>query len=204
MNTVLLQAVAQHAAARLGLRTCDAERVLRDALSQLLRAEEPRVYPQPEERSAGYIKIPFNSKSEQSLPLRRALTYSADQMCMGQYQAAMVLTFFIRGVADEVSWGRVVRIPGLGMFGPWRWASPKKGLPDIATPRFIPARPFRNQVRHMCPPDRTQNEALETYRRSHNLASKPNRYAASTAGAMRAWQKHINKQAKYDVRAGDD
>jgi hypothetical protein len=149
----------------------------------------------PRERSEGYISIPFSgSRALVHAALRRSINFAATRSGNCPWRTSHVITYFIQAIADEVAAGSLVRIPGLGAFGPFFCEDS-----GYVYPRFVPARPFRLHVRELCDEKNAKNDALEGYRRSHHPSSRPDRSASSTPGAMEALRRHIDKQAGYNV-----
>ncbi len=109
------------------------------------------------------------------------------------------MTHVWQGIADELGRGNVVRVPGWGIYGPWLWV-PKNGGPPVVYPRFVAARPFRQEVRDSCRVENAKNLALRTFQRSHHPSSRHDQSATRTFTTMAAWRADIERQAGYPVR----
>ena len=193
-------------AVQLGVSSEAAEIVLSGALKDLIRAENidpdspdpdrwcysPR-YERPESRP-GYIHVPFMSKSEDAAPLRRVIASAADRAGTSDFMTISVMTYVWEAIAKEVGAGNVVRVPGWGIYGPYRW-NPLNGGEPVVYPRFVAARPFRQEVRELCPPELARNDALRIFQRSHHPGSRPRGSQSLTMTTMEAWRSHIDSQA---------
>jgi hypothetical protein len=144
----------------------------------------------------GYVRIPFMAKAADAMPLQRTIAYAADRTGLSPFEVAMVVTYLFEGIATEVGIGRVVRIPGFGVFGPWAYESKKDGSTAVQ-PRFYAARPFKLEVRAMCDPADAKNDALMAYLRSHHPSSKPGKATARTSTAMEAFRVSLLADPAY-------
>jgi hypothetical protein len=226
MNEARLHVAARRAARCLGIPARDVTRVagvLRNELARLLCAEqsgaaavaadEPLdITPRParpqkvryvtdDEDGGSYVKIPFLPKAEDARPLKKAIQYAADKMHVSPYLVAELMTYFLEAVADRVSLGHVVRIPGFGVFGPWLWESKHDGKQSVY-PRFVAARPFRLQVRSICDPPKAKNDVLARFQRSHHPSSRPDKVTSQVWKAMDAMREQFRRQGGYYV--GED
>lgn len=213
MSEAKLRAAARRAARSLGVPTDEAALVLEHELAVLLHGEQRDAQPDEDEQTDGrprnvrfvspgeaggsYVHVPFISKAEQALPLKRVLAYAAGKMAMDQFRTAELMTYMLEGIADQVASGHVVRVPGFGIWGPWLWES-DDGTRSMY-PRFVPARPFRLQVRSTCDPARAQNKALSQFQRSHHPSSRPDKAGSTTWSALHAFRQHLKRQAGEDV-----
>jgi hypothetical protein len=216
MNEANLRAAAGRAARSLGVDPDEAELVLRDALAGLLRAEReaspeaattdddrattPRQgvrWVSPDDRGGSYVRVPFLSKAEHARPLQRVIAYGADKLGMSHYLAVKLATYLFEGVADEVSLGGVVRVPGFGVWGPWLWDG-TDGRRAVY-PRFVAARPFRLHVRCTAEPGQARNDVLRAFQRSHHPSSRPDKAGSRTWGVMRSWRDDVDRQAGFHV-----
>jgi nucleoid DNA-binding protein len=154
------------------------------------------------------LKVPWmGSKGD---PLRRVLSNAADRACMLEYDAAILFSFIVEELAEEVSAGRSVRIPGFGMFSAHAKCigrGPRKGT-WISRPRFFPARGFDHQVQEMCPIDSLRKQGNDYYVRNHwtgPITDDDRKYAkARTRKAQRAWRAQIESQLPGGLRARGD
>lgn len=94
------------------------------------------------------IRIPY-SKRRDAEPLKRCIEATALQFAMSEQQVALVMARFLEAIADEVTHGRAVVIPGFGMFtqarykrNGWHWR-----------PAFYASKAYRDQTRFGTSPD---------------------------------------------------
>jgi len=151
------------------------------------------------------IKVPFLAKSEQGLPLQRALDFAASKIGVSPYTMAMAATYFFEQLADEVARGRVVRVPGFGVFAPCLDERPqylaRRGGPRCV-PRFSPARGFRMEVMLSAPPSRAGKTALKAHSSNHRVSDQ--RYtSARVFTAMHAIRDQISAQLGRCLDTGD-
>jgi hypothetical protein len=167
---------------------------------KLVRRPRPATAPVPAagapDTPCGYVRIPFMAKAADARPLQRTIRYAADRMGLSPFEAAMLATHLFEGIATEVGLGRVVRIPGFGVFGPWAYES-KKDVTTAVQPRFYAARPFRLEVRNLCDPADAKNDALMRYQRSHHPSARPEKARARTSTAMEAWRVMLRADPAY-------
>lgn len=104
----------------------------------------------------GLLRMPCGmSKLRDVQAAQRCIARAASDMGMTEFQVAMVLSFFLESVCEEVGKNRLVTLPGFGTFGPQAWF-PRPGplgskmLPHCY-PAFSASIPFRNLVRAMVP-----------------------------------------------------
>jgi nucleoid DNA-binding protein len=122
------------------------------------------------------VRIPSLTRSEQALPLQRCLEQASRETGVSQHTVALVMSHFLERLADEVSLGRVVRIPGFGMFAPKYYP----GSESIA-PKFSASRGFRVQVSETAPHTMEGARALENHARLRSSASKQQRVYTAQA-----------------------
>jgi nucleoid DNA-binding protein len=138
------------------------------------------------------VTIPMLSP-KQAKPLQGCIAHAARETGVSEHTTALVVSYFLERLADEVSLGRVVRIPGFGIFA----AKHYKGA-DVMAPRFSAARPFRLQVRHGAPKTDFGSEALR--RHTHQTGSSK-RSSMRVFTAQAAYRDRIREQI---AQAGAD
>jgi hypothetical protein len=205
MNLDHLHRISLRLAERLGVAEADAEAALREVLDEADRelVITGRVYGYrrygEDECNRGYVRIPFMAKTEDAAPLKRVIARASDRTGVSQFNAIALMTFVWEAIAQEVSSGSVVRIPGWGMYGPWLWNPDGGDSGDAAVyPRFVPARPFRQEVREMCPPELAKNSVLRNFQRSHHPSSRSGS-TSRTMTTMESWRGHISRQSGGSV-----
>jgi hypothetical protein len=165
-------------------------------------AESLANYWRPDRSNKLNVRIPFSSKSTTLEPLRRCIEQTAARSELTEYAVALIAAYFFEAVADQVSLGHAVSIPGFDLFGVRQRHSP--GDPDGSPrcyPHFSAARGLRQQIVSACPPDAPAVAALMRHRKHHHPSSKPERRDARTSTALDAFRQQIVAQA---VTAGMD
>jgi hypothetical protein len=197
-----LERAARALGEQLGTRKAEQQKIIRDFLANFrgqeilsgLYGERPIAVPHgpdPSSIPAGSVKIPYYSRAAMYAPLARCIKQTGDECNVGPYAVAKIMSFFFQFIADEVSWGNLVRIPGYGVFGSWWYDG--RGRPPCAQPRFVPARPFRMQTAFINEKEKAilNRESLLTFRRSHHITSK-NTWGGHVGGTMErvreSWQ----------------
>lgn len=106
------------------------------------------------------IRLPFLHR-HRAVPLKKCIEMTARDSGYSEPEVARIMTYFLESIADEVSKGRAISIPGFGMFVQTciRW-----NRKTLYRPGFIPARGFRNQVRLGLRPDAVTTKAKQTYK----------------------------------------
>ena len=64
------------------------------------------------------VRIPYKGTQQQKQPLHDALVDSAKAAGITPLQMAIYTNFFLEQVGEQMIRGRIVRIPGFGLFGP--------------------------------------------------------------------------------------
>lgn len=185
-------------------------RVLKRLLHDLVRAkidadrrrlDVARSAAGEDEGPHSYVRVPFFSNVEQARPLQRSVGFAASQVGVTHFTGTLFVTHLLEAIVDEVANGRIVRVPGFGIFGPYLWTSRDTGE-QAAFPRFVAARGFRQHVRAICTADMSRNDELLRYQRHHHPSSRPDRAHGRTFRAMQAWRSAVEKQARavgYDA-----
>ncbi|WP_366517878.1 HU family DNA-binding protein [uncultured Brevundimonas sp.] len=117
------------------------------------------------------VRIPFLSKSADRESLARCLDISAERSGVGADAAVRVMSLFFEAVADEITKGRAVRIPGFGVFVPAPIPERHRRASRNPTPRckpvFSPSRGLRAQVALGVGPRPENIKALARHRSNH-------------------------------------
>jgi hypothetical protein len=145
----------------------------------------------------GLLRIPFSGHSEATKPLRRCVERAAHEMGVSEFFAATLMSHFLEELCHQVGQNRLVRIPGLGAFGPKVW-HPRHD-PDAlssAYPAFSAAVPFRNLVRATCPTNGAALDAIDDHRRHAHQSSRRNRESRMPSSTFRAFRDRIKAQAR--------
>jgi nucleoid DNA-binding protein len=106
------------------------------------------------------VRIPYLSRSEDAEGIQKCVSFVAREMALSEHTVALAMSYFFERLADEVSEGKVVRLPGFGVFAANYYASS-----STMSPRFSPSRGFRHQVRMTAPVDDEGKKCLDRHRR---------------------------------------
>ena len=113
------------------------------------------------------IPIP-NLPREKAVPLKNVLERTAAEAGVSEHVAFAIMSHLVEAIADEVTKGRCVRIPGFGMFAPVAVdISRSNHKMPRCRPVFSPTRAFRQQVMWGAPPNQEGKKAVARYRKSH-------------------------------------
>lgn len=129
------------------------------------------------------VKIP-SLKNGRAEPLRRCIEKTAAESGFSQGEVTWIMTFFLTAIADEVTKGRAVSIPGFGLFAQTRLHSFARGT--TWRPWFIPANAFRQQVRLGTRPDEDVRKQTLGYSRNNARGTDPGTRPASALALLRA------------------
>jgi hypothetical protein len=145
-------------------------------------------------------KIPFTSKGESSKPLKRCIRHAAQENGVSEFVVARVMADFLTQLAEEVSTGNVVSIPGFGKFGaiPVEPKRPRPNGQPFVVPRLYPARAFRNECDATCsvPRARKNVDALRGYARHQHPTSRPERAHSRVFTAMKSFKERLTAQER--------
>jgi nucleoid DNA-binding protein len=142
------------------------------------------------------MRIPFDPRAETTLPLSECIKHAADEAGVTTYRAAYVMSRFFESLIERVASGEVVRIAGLGTFGPATRIprSAMEGDAPYTTPRFVPSRAFRAEVRTCCPPDKARDSRLRRYGKRQAPSSRPDHPHTLSATTMRRFRDELRSQ----------
>lgn len=127
-------------------------------------------------------------------PLKSVLRNTAEKTPLTEHQVAMAMSFFLEELANHVTRGELVRIPGFGMFGVNRAKlTCPTHLPHLYV-AFTPARPFKRQLQVECPNDAPGIDACR--KKNHHSGSLAN--CVETPG--RARQRVFTAMHAFRVR----
>lgn len=146
------------------------------------------------------FRIPFLSDRDQAQPLKDIIDFAADRTGLDDYRVSKVLSYLLEGIADQVSLGRTVRLPGFGVFAPYlddRPAYRARRVGPVCIPKFSPARGFRAQVMLSAPANDAGKRDLETHRRNHSVSER--RYSSRRVFmSMKQFRDDIARQLGED------
>ena len=134
---------------------------------------------------AGVWKTPFMRK-EDAEAFERVIRASALSMRCSQLSAARLVTFLLEEIAKEVASGKLVRLPGFGVFGPY--ASENASGVEGCLPRFVSAAPFRDFIQYECHVRDNRNKELKAAQRRRR--KRP----SSVISTMETIRAHIGAQ----------
>ena len=140
------------------------------------------------------INIPFAPTTEAGQPLKRAIRRAAQENGVSEFTAGRIMSDFIAGIAEEMSVGNIVAIPGFGKFGTCLGGWNK----DKVYPMFFPARGLHNEVRATCSQERATANAtkLKKYREKQHPSSHKDREKRRTMTAMRSFKERLTAQER--------
>lgn len=142
------------------------------------------------------IKIPYLSNSEHGAPLQRCVDRAAEESGLDAYGVLVAMSYFLEAVADEVSMGRSVSIPGFGLFAPVPMPERHRRMSRDPSPRskpvFSPSRGFRQQVRFGAPPNEVEAKRLRQHAKNH--ADESQNPSARVFTAMEAVRDQVAAQ----------
>ncbi|MFO1010529.1 MAG: HU family DNA-binding protein [Planctomycetota bacterium] len=148
------------------------------------------------------MNIPFMPNAQSADPLRRIVQHTAAQTGLSPRHVAVLASYFWEALADEVSKGRAVTLPGLGLFAPVaRTARPRGSRERVTTTviRFSASRGFREQVRYGAPPNLTGRQRYRRHLRNHALGGSDARCSERTFTACGAFRSAIESQHGSDL-----
>ncbi len=142
------------------------------------------------------VSIPFLSRSDRGQSLQRCLDRVADRTGMDVALAAMAMSHFLDALADEITRGNCVVIPGFGLFSPQavpaRYLKTSKNSMPRCRPHFSAARGFRAQVAFGAPPSAVN--AKQHRRHELNHGGWHRKAGARVFTAMQAFRDQIAAQ----------
>ncbi len=142
------------------------------------------------------VHVPFMSKSAQGKPLQDAIHLAAQEMGVSDHFAANLMTYVLEDIAAQVCNGKVVRIPGFGIFTAYGYTPRKKGIEPYCLPSFVGSKPFRNQLRQCLPHRRHNNKAIDNYRQTNHGSSRAKSDTGRVFTSMKAFRTRVDAQAK--------
>lgn len=139
-----------------------------------------------------HIKIPHFPKAEDARPLESCIEYACARTGVDHYTAVLFMTHFLDQLADEVTRGRTVSIPGFGMFAPY--LRKPLGKDNVMVPRFSPSRGFREQVKWGSVPKLDGTRKFKNHQKNNAPASQSRRGSMRVFTAMEAIRQAISAQ----------
>lgn len=141
------------------------------------------------------IRIPSETRTSKNEPLRRMIELAADRSGIDQYKVAEVMTWWLEQLADEVSKGRAVQIPGFGAFFPVPDKKPvrRDGVRRCRV-RFHAAVGFQQQVKLGAPPQDGIARRYLTYRKNHSAGDNVSGHNSRVFTALAAFRASIAQQ----------
>lgn len=135
-------------------------------------------------------------------PLRRIVQDTAAHTGLSPQHVAVLASYFWEALADEVSKGRSVSIPGLGLFAPVTRSVRARGS-DVKVAstviRFSASRGFREQVRFGAPPNETGRRRYNRHLKNHALGGPESRCSQRTFTAAKAFREQVASQLGGEV-----
>lgn len=142
------------------------------------------------------IRIPFLSRSADGAALQRVLDMTAERSGVGVEQVAIAMSLLLEGIADELTKGRCVRIPGFGTFVPEPIPERHRKMSRNPRPRckplFLPSRGFKAQVAMGLGPLPENLTKIRRHEKNHAGTSEDRGHRVFTA--MAAFRRQISSQ----------
>lgn len=148
------------------------------------------------------MNIPYMPNARSADPLRRVVQHTAAQTGLSPRHVAVLASHFLEAVADEVSKGRAVTLPGFGALFPVTRSVCARGTKTKVSQtvvRFSAARGFREQVRHGAPPNDKGRRRYVRHMRNHALGGPESRCSERTFVSARAFRGAIESQLGGEV-----
>ncbi len=131
------------------------------------------------------VKLPFLGKAADRESLRRCLDLAAERSGVGADGVVRVMSQFLEAIADELTKGRCVRIPGFGVFVPApipeRHRRMSRNTSARCKPVFSPSRGLRAQVAMGLGPRPENLRILKRHRSNHSNATGSQRVFTAMA-----------------------
>lgn len=111
------------------------------------------------------VRIPY-LHGDEAAPLQEAIAVAADASGVHPALVAVIVSHVLEEIAEEVSRGTAVRIPGFGIFATRTYQPAYKGL-GRSVPAFSASRGFRNLANFNAPKGGAGERALKSHRANH-------------------------------------
>ncbi len=129
--------------------------------------------------------MPYLSKAADRESLQRCIDLAADRSGVGADGVVRVMSLFLEAIADEMTKGRAVRVPGFGIFVPApipeRHRRASRNLTPRCKPVFSPSRGLRAQVALGVGPRPENIRALTRHRANHSSSTGTERVFSAMA-----------------------
>ncbi|MCK6444951.1 MAG: HU family DNA-binding protein [Planctomycetes bacterium] len=148
------------------------------------------------------MNIPFLPDAGSADPLRRIVQDVGARTGLSPQHVATIISHGLEAIADEVSKGRAVTLPGFGAIFPVTRTVRARGTDTKVTStviRFSAARGFREQVRYGAPPSETGRRRYVRHMRNHALGGPEHRCSERAFTAGRAFRDAIASQLGGEV-----
>lgn len=144
------------------------------------------------------IRIPSDSKQSKNEALARVIETTAANTGLDEYKVAEAMTWFLESLADEVTRGRMVQIPGFGAFFPVPDAvAANRSRVRRCRVRFHPAVGFQQQVKHGSPPQETIARKYRNYRCNHSAGDSSSGHHSRVFTSMKYFRDEISRQLAH-------
>lgn len=141
------------------------------------------------------IRIPSGTKESKNEALSRVVAMSAAKSGYDEYTVAMVFSWCLQQIADEVSKGRAVQLPGFGAFFPLPDKRPRyRDHVRRCRVRFHASVGFQQQVKLCAPPQDTIERKWRIYRTNHSAGDRVAGHGSRVFTSMDAFRQSISAQ----------
>ena len=143
------------------------------------------------------LDIPFFADARWSAPFHSCIRRAADETGRNEFEVAIVMSYFFQELTEQVAMNRVVRIPGIGVFGV-KLYYPRNDPHALGRtyPAFSGSSAFRNYVATCCPPIGAAVDAIDRHRRHNHPSSRPDRSTDRPHTALRAFRERVRAQGR--------
>lgn len=144
------------------------------------------------------IRIPSETRTTKNESLRRMIDKATAETGVDNYLVANVLSWCLQELADEVTKGRIVQIPGFGAFFPVpdAKANNRDGVRRCRV-RFHASVGFQQQVKLGAPPQNSVRQRYLTYRKNHSAGDNVAGNSSRVFTAMDRFRESIAAQLAH-------
>lgn len=144
-----------------------------------------------------FTKIPFRTRSHKYETLQACIERVSRETRFNQFQVAVLISYFLEELCEQVARNRAVNIPGFGMFAPVTWKPRTRGGgKPYCVPKFAASRGFRNAVRTQCSTTGAWDKAMRRHAQRHHYSNRHFRSAARPFTTFAAWRAQFLAQAR--------
>jgi hypothetical protein len=136
-------------------------------------------------------RVPRSSKSETYKPLKEVLERAAHRADESPQHMENLMSHFFEALVVQLTYGKVVTIPGIGRFAAGWWHPGRAGGVGHAIPLFIPARALRQELKATIPGERINRRSLNRYRKRNAIGGVKGRERERPFVTLQAQRKRL-------------